>query len=42
MDEMFCPACGGDMKHWNQGIYECKDCGNMMDGDFFEDDDDDY
>lgn len=36
MDEMLCPGCGDTMEHWNQGIYECKGCGNMMDCDFFE------
>lgn len=36
---MLCPACGGDMGHWNQGIYECISCGHMIDGEFFEDDD---
>ena len=39
MDGM-CIACGGDLSHWGQGIYECKDCGNMVDGDIFEEEDD--
>jgi tRNA(Ile2) C34 agmatinyltransferase TiaS len=30
MDDVICPVCGEDMKHWNQGIYECKDCGTMI------------
>lgn len=30
MEEDICHACGGDLKHWNQGIYECSDCGAMM------------
>jgi ribosomal protein L37AE/L43A len=34
MDELIedgiCPACGGDLKHRNQGIYECEDCGVMI------------
>jgi ribosomal protein L37AE/L43A len=26
-----CPVCGESaMKHWNQGIYECEDCGAMI------------
>lgn len=37
MDKI-CFVCGGDLKHWNQGIYECRDCGNMVDEDIFEDD----
>ena len=34
-----CPACGEDeMTHWNQGIYECNECGTMLDlGDEEED-----
>lgn len=31
-----CPSCGDETKHWNQGIYECKDCGVMVDGDCLE------
>lgn len=34
--EEICPSCGGDLKHWNQGIYECEDCGSMIDGDVLE------
>jgi transposase len=37
MDEMFCPICGEEMKHWNQGIYECEDCEIMIDSDIFDD-----
>ncbi len=26
-----CPACGEcEMEHWNQGIYECPECGAMI------------
>jgi ribosomal protein L37AE/L43A len=27
MSEHYCPFCGEPLNHWNQGIYECKDCG---------------
>ncbi|ETK27402.1 hypothetical protein [Paenibacillus larvae] len=27
---MICPFCGDEMEHWNQGIYECKDCEIMI------------
>lgn len=27
---MICPSCGDEMKHWNQGIYECEDCDIMI------------
>lgn len=30
IEQSICPACGGDIEHWNQGIYECKDCGAMI------------
>ena len=33
LEEGICPACGGDVEYWNQGIYECEDCGAMFDGD---------
>ncbi|ALA12704.1 hypothetical protein ROSALIND_48 [Paenibacillus phage Rosalind] len=36
--EMICPFCGDEMEHWNQGIYECKDCEVMIPDDI----DDDY
>ncbi|MEK5069793.1 hypothetical protein [Sporosarcina sp. FSL K6-1508] len=39
MDEILCPSCGEEMKHWNQGIYECKECGTMIDGDIFDEED---
>lgn len=26
-----CPFCGGNMKEWHMGIYECEDCENMID-----------
>lgn len=25
-----CPICGEEMEHWNQGIYECLECGLML------------
>ncbi len=28
---IFCPNCGGEMTFWNMGIYECGECGNMID-----------
>lgn len=31
---MICPFCGDEMEHWNQGIYECKDCNIMIPDDF--------
>ncbi|WP_306792897.1 hypothetical protein [Neobacillus paridis] len=36
-----CPICGEEMEHWNQGIYECKECGAMIDISIFDDDDTD-
>lgn len=30
IQEGICPSCGGDMNHWNQGIYECEGCGAMI------------
>ncbi|WP_144461801.1 hypothetical protein [Siminovitchia fortis] len=36
--ENICPVCGeSELKHWNQGIYECEDCGAMIPGDFLRD-----
>jgi transposase len=35
MDKI-CPFCGEEMKHWNQGIYECEECGTMIDGDWID------
>ncbi|MFS1513959.1 hypothetical protein VQL36_16155 [Chengkuizengella sp. SCS-71B] len=35
IDEIFCPSCGEEMNHWNQGIYECE-CGCMIDGEVYE------
>lgn len=29
--EYYCPGCGDEMTHWNQGIYECDECGLMID-----------
>lgn len=40
MDEYFCPACGEEMKQWQGSIYECNDCGNMIDMDIFDDEED--
>lgn len=37
MENYDCPSCGGDLKHWNQGIYECADCELMVDVDSLED-----
>ncbi|MDM8098680.1 hypothetical protein [Oceanobacillus oncorhynchi] len=35
--ENICPACGeAEMENWNMGIYECPECGNMMDGEILE------
>jgi ribosomal protein L37AE/L43A len=36
MEDIICPSCGDEMEHWNQGIYECEDCGVMLDGDCLE------
>jgi len=36
---IFCPSCGEEMVHWNQGIYECKECGSMIDNDAFDEED---
>ncbi|MFD3261882.1 hypothetical protein ACE3MQ_25100 [Paenibacillus lentus] len=30
LEEGICPACGGEITHWNQGIYECAECGAMI------------
>ncbi|BFH12316.1 hypothetical protein J6TS7_65080 [Paenibacillus dendritiformis] len=38
-DALLCPFCGDEMTHWNQGIYECKEC-NVMIPDEREDEDD--
>ena len=37
MSEDFCPACGEEMKEWHNGIYECDECGNMIDLEIFND-----
>ncbi|WII39176.1 hypothetical protein [Paenibacillus thiaminolyticus] len=29
-DALLCPFCGDEMKHWNQGIYECENCDIMI------------
>lgn len=36
MEDSICPFCGGEMEEFNQGIYECKDCENMMDSEIFD------
>ncbi|WP_217807168.1 phage terminase large subunit family protein [Tuberibacillus sp. Marseille-P3662] len=37
MDQiMMCPVCGDEMEHWNQGIYECSECGVMIDSEAME------
>lgn len=28
---MFCANCGEEMKLWHVDIYECEECGNMID-----------
>lgn len=33
LEEGICPACSGDVEHWDQDIYECKDHGARFDGD---------
>lgn len=38
MNESFCEICGGEMKEWNMNIYECDDCGNMVDASIYEED----
>lgn len=36
--ENICPVCGeSEIKHWNQGIYECEDCGAMVPIDCLQD-----
>ncbi|MUG24753.1 hypothetical protein GNQ08_20505 [Paenibacillus macerans] len=40
LEEGICPLCGGDIKHWNQGIYECQDCGAMVPSDEGDDEED--
>ncbi len=30
MENYMCPLCGEEMEHWNQGIYECNECGSMI------------
>ena len=37
MDDLICPACGDDLDHWNQGIYECRSCDYMVDSSIFDD-----
>ncbi|WP_263315956.1 hypothetical protein [Bacillus swezeyi] len=39
MGEFFYPAYGEEMKHWNQEIYECRECGTMIDSLIFEEED---
>lgn len=33
---IFCPACGGGMQEWHNGIYECDVCGDMIDVEVWE------
>ncbi|WP_221639796.1 phage terminase large subunit family protein [Listeria rocourtiae] len=35
---MHCPSCGEEMNNWINSIYECPDCGCMMDTDAMEED----
>ncbi|MEF2243989.1 hypothetical protein [Paenibacillus sp. IITD108] len=42
MSDYRCQLCGDPMKHWNQGIYECEDCNQMIDGAILEEMEDDY
>ena len=34
---IFCPSCGEEMNSWQGDIYECENCGNMIDVEVFED-----
>lgn len=35
-ERIICPLCGGDMSQWSNSIYECEDCGSMVDIDIFD------
>ena len=35
-ETVFCPNCGDEMREWQGSIYECEECGNMIDADIFE------
>lgn len=35
-DEFICPTCGEDLEEWEEHIYECKECGTMIDVEIFE------
>ncbi len=37
MDVLFCPSCGEEMVSWYDSIYECEECGAMVDEDIFMD-----
>ncbi|EUJ42455.1 hypothetical protein MCOL2_20992, partial [Listeria fleischmannii FSL S10-1203] len=30
------PSCGEEMEKWDNTVYECPDCGVMIDSDIFE------
>lgn len=34
-ESIFCPSCGEEMKIWHNDIYECEECGNMIDAEIF-------
>lgn len=36
MDEYYCPNCGEQMEHWNQGILQCPECGCMVDSEVLD------
>lgn len=37
-DEMLCPSCGEPMSEWDYSVYECLECGTMIDTDIFVED----
>lgn len=37
MDEIYCPICGEEMEQWHGDIFECIDCGIMIDIEIFKD-----
>lgn len=36
IDGYICPICGEDMEYWENRIYECPDCGTMINEDDIE------
>jgi DNA-directed RNA polymerase subunit N (RpoN/RPB10) len=34
---ILCLACGEEMNEWHNEIYECNECGNMIDSEIFDD-----